>query len=85
MEEAQPQIHVSADVGKVSAAAAKPQDNADEPVSDTDEECEGGRKSLGLLIVLFLWSCLVLFSPMHSSRIHHEKTLTLVIGNRCLV
>ena len=64
MEEAQPQIRVSADVGKVNGAAAKPRDNADEPVSDTDEECEGGQKSFGLLIDCFFFrSCLVLFFP----------------------
>lgn len=41
MEEAQPQIHVTADVGKVNAAAGKAQEAADEPVSDTDDEAEG--------------------------------------------
>ena len=41
MEEAQPQIRVTADVGKVNAAAGKAQEAADEPVSDTDDEAEG--------------------------------------------
>lgn len=43
MEEAQPQIRMSADVGKVNAAAAAPtqEEAPDEPVSDTDEDVAG--------------------------------------------
>lgn len=41
LEEAQPQICVTADVSKVNAVAAAPKDAADEPVSDTDDDIEG--------------------------------------------
>ena len=60
MEDDQPQIRVSADVGKVNMAAREPQNTADEPVSDTDDDAEGGclglpKQSTTALLVTSSW------------------------------